>query len=155
MNKPIRQPDRREARKNEAAPKPAGIESGLALHLDARSEIPIYVQLKNQLRYMIQNKQLHAGMQLPTMRQLAIDLGIDANTVARVYRELETEGLIERHQGRGTFISAHTPPHSADTRLHDARTALEGVIRMIQGMSLPQQEIVKLLRDLADRMEKG
>jgi GntR family transcriptional regulator len=136
-------------------PKPAGIESGLALHLDARSEIPIYVQLKNQLRYMIQNKQLEPNIQLPTMRQLAIDLGIDANTVARVYRELETEGLIMRHQGRGTFISPHTPPPSGDTRLHDAHAALEGVIRMIQGMSLPRQEIIKLLRELADRMERG
>ncbi len=155
MNKLIRQPDKREARKNEAAQKPVGIESGLALHLDARSEIPIYVQLKNQLRYMIQNKQLDAAAQLPTMRQLAIDLGIDANTVARVYRELETEGLILRQQGRGTFVSPELPDPSRDTREKDAQASLEGVVRLMQGMNLTKAEIARMLRDYAEKVERG
>jgi GntR family transcriptional regulator len=155
MNKPKRQPERKEQGKPEAAPKPMGIESGLALHLDARSEIPIYVQLKNQLRYMIQSKQLEPGAQLPTMRQLGVDLGIDANTVARVYRELELEGLIVRHQGRGTFISHDVPAPTRDTRFQDAQAALEGVVRMMKGFSLSEQEIIKLLREFTGRLERG
>src|SRR4030065_2749212 len=74
-------------------------EAGLDISLDYKSEIPIYVQLKNQLRYLIQSQQLEPERQLPTMRQLALDLGIDANTVARVYRELGEEGLIEGNRG--------------------------------------------------------
>ena len=75
-------------------------------HLDMHSGVPVYRQLIDQVRGGIASGQLSKGDQLPTVRQLAVDLAINPNTVVRAYRELELGGLLETHQGTGTFISA-------------------------------------------------
>ena len=75
------------------------------LAIDLRSGMPVYRQLIDQVRSGIASGSLTAGDQLPTVRQLAVDLAINPNTVMRAYRELELGGLLETHQGTGTFIS--------------------------------------------------
>jgi GntR family transcriptional regulator len=75
-------------------------------HLDLHSGVPVYRQVIDQVRGGIASGALAAGDQLPTVRQLAVDLAINPNTVVRAYRELELGGLLETHQGTGTFISA-------------------------------------------------
>lgn len=126
----------------------------LRLNLDHKSEIPIFVQLKGQLRYAIQSGRLEPGSQLSTMRELAVELGIDANTVARVYRELEEEGLIERQQGRGTFVKREmkTPVEPFDRA--QAEIVLSSAADLLKGMNLTRAEVANLLRDFADRLEK-
>jgi len=73
--------------------------------LDLHSGLPIYRQLIDQVRSGMALGSLHAGDQLPTVRQLAVDLAINPNTVLRAYRELELGGLLETHQGTGTFVT--------------------------------------------------
>jgi GntR family transcriptional regulator len=73
--------------------------------IDLHSGVPVYRQLIDQVRGGIASGSLMAGDQLPTVRQLAVDLAINPNTVMRAYRELELGGLLETHQGTGTFIS--------------------------------------------------
>ncbi len=73
--------------------------------LDLHSGVPVYRQLIDQVRSGVASGSLTAGDQLPTVRQLAVDLAINPNTVMRAYRELELGGLLETHQGTGTFIS--------------------------------------------------
>jgi GntR family transcriptional regulator len=73
--------------------------------LDLHSGVPVYRQLIDQVRAGMASGWLTAGDQLPTVRQLAVDLAINPNTVMRAYRELELGGLLETHQGTGTFIS--------------------------------------------------
>src|SRR5205809_7107775 len=75
------------------------------LSLDPRSGVPVYRQIIDQVQGGIASGSLAAGDQLPTVRQLAVDLAINPNTVLRAYRELELGGLLETHQGTGTFIS--------------------------------------------------
>jgi len=70
------------------------------------SGVPVYRQVIDQVRGGMASGQLAQGDQLPTVRQLAVDLAINPNTVVRAYRELELGGLLETHQGTGTFISA-------------------------------------------------
>jgi GntR family transcriptional regulator len=77
-----------------------------SFHLDLHSGVPVYRQIIDQVRGGIASGALEAGDQLPTVRQLAVDLAINPNTVVRAYRELELGGLLETHQGTGTFISA-------------------------------------------------
>jgi GntR family transcriptional regulator len=72
--------------------------------LDLHSGVPVYRQIIDQVRGGIASGSLIAGDQLPTVRQLAVDLAINPNTVLRAYRELELGGLLETHQGTGTFI---------------------------------------------------
>jgi GntR family transcriptional regulator len=74
--------------------------------LDLQSGVPVYRQIIDQVRGGIASGSLAVGDQLPTVRQLAVDLSINPNTVVRAYRELELGGLLETHQGTGTFISA-------------------------------------------------
>jgi GntR family transcriptional regulator len=74
--------------------------------LDLQSGVPVYRQIIDQVRGGIASGALTVGDQLPTVRQLAVDLSINPNTVVRAYRELELGGLLETHQGTGTFISA-------------------------------------------------
>src|SRR5580658_6307370 len=75
-------------------------------HLDLHSGMPVYRQIVDQVRGAVASGAMSAGDQLPTVRQLAVDLEVNPNTVVRAYRELEFGGLIETHQGTGTFISA-------------------------------------------------
>jgi GntR family transcriptional regulator len=82
-------------------------------HLDAASGVPVYRQIIDQVCGGLASGALMTGDQLPTVRQLAVDLAINPNTVVRAYRELEFSGLIETHQGTGTFIGAQKLP-SAD-----------------------------------------
>ncbi|MBS4025578.1 MAG: GntR family transcriptional regulator [Clostridia bacterium] len=70
-----------------------------------KSGIPIYHQIKEQIKLGIATGQLEPGTQLPTVRQLAVQLEINANTVSRVYSELESEGYLLSQQGRGTFVA--------------------------------------------------
>jgi GntR family transcriptional regulator len=80
--------------------------NGFRFMLDLHSGMPVYRQIMDQVRGGIASGALTAGDQLPTVRQLAVDLAINPNTVVRAYRELELGGLLETHQGTGTFISA-------------------------------------------------
>lgn len=88
--------------------------------VDPRDRTPIYAQLERALRAAIATGRLAAGDQLPTVRQLAVELSINANTVARVYAELERAGVLETRRGVGTFVSA-TPAQAHPPRQHERR----------------------------------
>jgi GntR family transcriptional regulator len=68
--------------------------------------MPLYAQLTRAIRFAVATGRLRIGEQLPTVRQLAVDLRINANTVAKVYAELERSGIVETHRGVGTFVCA-------------------------------------------------
>jgi GntR family transcriptional regulator len=91
------------------------------ISVDARDATPIYAQLERGLRAAMATGRLQPGDQLPTVRQLAVDLRVNANTVARVYAELERVGVIETRRGVGSFIRATPaeahPPRERDRRL--------------------------------------
>ena len=88
--------------------------------IDARDKTPIYAQLERGLRAAMATSRLRPGDQLPTVRQLAVELQINANTVARVYAELERAGIIETRRGVGSFISA-TAEQARPPREHEKR----------------------------------
>lgn len=91
------------------------------ISVDPRDPTPIYAQLERGLRAAMATGRLQPGEQLPTVRQLAVDLRVNANTVARVYAELERSGAIETRRGVGSFIKATPaeahPPRERDRRL--------------------------------------
>ena len=88
--------------------------------VDSRDRTPIYAQLDRALRAAIATGRLSAGDQLPTVRQLAVELSVNANTVARVYAELERAGILETRRGVGTFVSA-TPAQAHPPKQHERR----------------------------------
>jgi GntR family transcriptional regulator len=90
------------------------------ISIDTRDATPIYAQLERGLRAAMATGRLKPGDQLPTVRQLAVELQINANTVARVYAELERTGIIETRRGVGSFVSA-TPEQAHPPREHERR----------------------------------
>ncbi len=114
--------------------------------IDARDKTPIYTQLERGLRAAMATGRLRPGDQLPTVRQLAVELKINANTVARVYSELERAGAIETRRGVGSFVTATAqkarPPKEHDKRLRafvtrllaEAGTAGFSVDEVVEGL---------------------
>lgn len=88
--------------------------------IDPRDSTPIYAQIERGLRAAIAAGRLRVGDQLPTVRQLAVDLRVNANTVARVYADLEREGVLETRRGVGSFVTA-TPAHARPPAEHQRR----------------------------------
>jgi GntR family transcriptional regulator len=76
----------------------------MQIKIDFRSSTPIYIQIMEQIRQMVASNELKQGDQLPTVRQLATELRVNFNTVARAYRMLDEAGLISTQHGRGTYI---------------------------------------------------
>ncbi len=77
----------------------------MRLQIDSESKVPIYVQIEEQIRALIAAGQLRPGERLPTIRELAAELRVNYNTVARAYLELDHDGIISTQQGRGTFVA--------------------------------------------------
>src|ERR1700740_561313 len=82
----------------------------LPVHLQPESHVPLYIQLRDQLRALVHAGDLRPGDRIPASRELAQHLGVHRTTVANAYAELESEGLIQGHVGRGTVIRANGRP---------------------------------------------
>ena len=116
--------------------------------VDPRSGIPLYLQLIDQVKRAVALGTLNAGEQLPTVKALALDLTINPNTVARAYRDLERDGVIETSPGRGSFVRDGGNAGDARRNLADvALAALETAVREARGTGLTRDEIA----DLAER----
>jgi GntR family transcriptional regulator len=79
------------------------------LSIDIKSGVPFYRQIIEQIKFAIARGDIEPGDRLPTVRQLAVDLSINPNTVVRAYRELEIEGVLDTQQGSGTFVGHEKP----------------------------------------------
>ncbi|HTD82989.1 MAG TPA: GntR family transcriptional regulator [Gemmatimonadaceae bacterium] len=115
--------------------------------VDSKSPTPIYAQLDRSIRAAIATGSLQAGMQLPTVRQLAVDLAVNANTVAKVYAQLERDGILETRRGVGTFVREVPTPQA--TRAHRERELRDLIRRFVGdaallGFTLP--ELIDQLR---------
>ena len=108
----------------------AGKAERFEIALDDRSGVPVYRQIIDRVTGGIARGAIRSGEQLPTVRQLAVDLSINPNTVIRAYRELEIRGIIDTQQGTGTFISEDSPgPDKAERQRMLAQLAGECAAR--------------------------
>jgi len=96
----------------------------MLVELDFRRHVPIYVQIVERLKHLIATEILKPGDQLPTVRQLADDLRVNFNTVARAYRILDQAGLVSTQQGRGTYVLEVLPPEQSTRLREEALKAL-------------------------------
>jgi GntR family transcriptional regulator len=117
--------------------------------IDPRDRTPIYAQLDRGLRAAIVTGRLRPGEQLPTVRQLAVELQINANTVARVYAELEREGVLETRRGVGSFVSA--APGAARSAAEHSRRLRAFVTRLLADAAAAGFNHDEILAELADR----
>lgn len=108
------------------------------------SGVPIYLQLMEQVKHAIETGALRPGDQLPGIRPLAEELVINPNTVAKVYRELEHEGVIELRHGAGAFVSGHAPAKKLADSLRAGQTIVANAVERLHARGLTDDEIRRL-----------
>ncbi len=110
--------------------------------------VPIYVQLREHVLALIGRGVLKPGTQLPTMRQVAVTLKIDLNTVQRAYAELERDGVLAKQRGVGTFVTQSPPPRNAKKPVQDFAHRIAAQAKA-QGIAL--DDLAQALTRLAER----
>ena len=122
--------------------------------LDAHSGVPVYRQIIDQVQAGVASGTLAVGDQLPTVRQTAVDLEINPNTVLRAYRELEIRGALDTQQGTGTFISARPVAEDSVERTRQLQQLLNEFVARAGAGGFTIQEVIEALRERAPETEK-
>ncbi len=124
-------------------------------NIDPKSAIPIHRQIGDQIRRSVAAGLLEPGDQLPSVRELAARLLVNPNTVAKVYRDLERDGLLETRRGQGTFISPEVAALAeADRRLLLAEQ-LEAAARDVHAFGLSDKAALDLFREVLANRRRG
>ena len=113
--------------------------------LDAASGVPFYRQIIDQVLLAVADGRLKVGSQLPTVRQLAVDLSVNLNTVAKAYREMEIRGIVQTQQGTGTFIAARANGVKAREKRKAVNDLLDRFIANAEAHGIPMEELVEAL----------
>jgi DNA-binding transcriptional regulator YhcF (GntR family) len=127
----------------------AASNSDFRFRLDLHSGVPVYRQIMDQVRGAMASGTLASGDQLPTVRQLAVDLAINPNTVVRAYRELELGGLLETHQGTGTFISTKKLVRADAERERQLNQIAADAVARAGTIGSTLQDLIEQLRGMA------
>src|SRR3990170_5409494 len=123
--------------------------------LDFRSGIPIYTQVVEHIRQEVLNGDLKPGDQLPTVRQMAQDLRVNFNTIARAYRLLDESGIISTQQGRGTYILSLPPPDvSEELRRKTLRAMLHQHLVDASRLGADPEEVMQFLQEQVDHWQQ-
>ena len=126
----------------------------LKVHIES-SGVPIYVQIREQIQHAIGNGTLGPGEQLPTMRQLAVDLKVDLNTVRHAYDELERSGVIVIVRARGTYVAEKPPPMDAARQARKVQSLAHKVIALANSSGIDPAAVAnELLRVAKQRGSK-
>ncbi len=117
----------------------------MQIHISANDGVPIYVQIVNQVKYLVASGRLKAGDELPPIRVLAERLIINPNTVARAYRELETAGLVEKRRTAGTYVSDQGSPLARRERVKILSERIDALLAESRQMDISQADLLKLI----------
>ena len=120
------------------------------------SGVPIYLQLMEQVKHSIETGALRPGEQLPGIRPLAEELVMNPNTVAKAYRELEHEGVIELRHGAGAFVSANAQAKKLTDKLRAGQTIVAAAVERLRARGVTDEEIRRLFEaELAGFIRAG
>jgi GntR family transcriptional regulator len=122
------------------------------IHLSPSDGVPIYLQIVNQVKYLIASGRLTAGEELPPIRVLAEQLLINPNTVARAYRELETAGAVTKKRTAGTYVSDAGSPLARKERLRIVTERIDALLTEAQQMQIDTDQLVALLQQRAESL---
>ncbi len=118
----------------------------ISFQIDQKSGIPIYIQIMDQIKHLIATGALQPGQQLPTIRELAVNLTINLHTVAHAYAELEREGFLTIQRGRGTFISdGHHEDELERLRVQKLQALVENMFVEVLSLGYEPDEVEQAL----------
>lgn len=121
--------------------------------LDDHSGVPVYRQLIDQVLAAVARGVLRTGDQLPTVRQVAVDLAINPNTVMRAYREMEIREILDTQQGSGTFIAEQKTTGSGEERRRQLEQLVQEFVARGGSQGFTVQELIRRLREMVEETE--
>jgi GntR family transcriptional regulator len=117
------------------------------IHISTHDGVPVYLQILNQVKYLVAAGRLAAGEELPSVRTLAEQLVINPNTVARAYLELERAGVVVKRHGSGTYVSEEGSPLARKERMKHLTQRADALLAEAQHMDVALDEVITLIKD--------
>ena len=128
--------------------------SELTLRIDLDSAVPAYRQIVDGMRILLVDGRLAPGLELPSVRRIAVDLGVHFNTVAEAYRTLAEEGWLDLRHGRGATVVKRDAPAANAERVAEFRHRLRALVAELQAQGASAARLSLELRTLADELEQ-
>ena len=125
----------------------------MQLHISSHDGVPIYLQIVNQVKYLVAAGRLEPGQELPPIRTLAEQLVINPNTVARAYRELEQAGIVTKRRTAGTYVSDTTSPLARRERLKIITERVDALLAEARQMNIDTETIIELIQERDQAMQ--
>ena len=125
----------------------------MQIHISLNDGVPIYLQIVNQIKYLVASGRLTPGEQLPPVRKLAEQLLVNPNTVARAYRELESARVLNTRRGAGVFVSDAGSPLARDEQNRILCQRIDMLLTESRQMNIDLEEVVKLLRQRSEHIK--
>ena len=125
----------------------------MQIHISPNDGIPIYLQIVNQVKYLVASGRLAPGEELPPIRVLAENLLVNPNTVARAYRELEVAGVVTKRRTAGTYVSDNGSPLARRERLKIVTERADALLAEARQMDITTEELIRLLRQRDEAMQ--
>jgi GntR family transcriptional regulator len=116
------------------------------LTIKPHSKIPVYKQMVASIAAIIENGELEIGERLPSIRELSAQLGVNPNTTAKVYRELELRGFIESRAGSGCFVRPKDEKAAAAAKRANVESLFKRLLRDAQSLQLTEQDVLRFLK---------
>jgi GntR family transcriptional regulator len=129
-------------------------EKSVQFSLDTQNGVPFYRQVIQQIEYAILSGRMVTGDRLPTIRQLAVDLKINPNTIAKAYNELEIKGIVQTQVGSGTYISDKKPDKD-DSKEKKIREVLNRFMREMSDLGVSENKCADLVGEYANKKQRG
>ena len=125
----------------------------MQLHISSHDGVPIYLQIVNQVKYLVAAGRLEPGQELPPIRTLAEQLVINPNTVARAYRELELAGVVTKRRTAGTYVSDTTSPLARRERLKIVTERVDALLAEARQMNIDTETLIELIQEREEEMQ--
>ena len=125
----------------------------MQIHITSSDGVPIYLQIVNQVKYLVASGRLPPGEELPPIRTLAEQLLVNPNTVARAYRELETAGVVTKRRTAGTYVSQRGSPLHPRERLRILTGRVDALLADARQMDVTIDQVLELIRSQDEKMQ--
>jgi len=123
------------------------------LHISTNDGVPIYLQIVNQVKYLVAAGRLAPGEEVPPIRTLAEQLVVNPNTVAKAYHELERAGVVTKKHGSGTYISDNGSPLAKRERTRILTQRIDALLAEARHMNVPLTELIDLVHQRHDHLQ--
>ena len=124
------------------------------LKIDATNGVPLYLQIAKEVKHSIALGSLQIGEQLPSVREIALQITVNPNTVAKAYRELEAQGVVETRRGTGTFVSEQIAAISKEERTRAVAELIDRALDEAKHLQMKENEMIRLFRDRLKAFKK-